>query len=32
MTSEPQAPGAAAVILFREVDRDDNGRTSHEDN
>ena len=32
MTSEPQAPGAAAVILFREVDRDDNGKTSHEDN
>jgi len=32
MTSEPQAPGAPAIILFREVDRDDNGRTSHEDN
>src|ERR1700690_1759119 len=32
MTGEPQAPGAAAIILFREVDRDDNGRTSHEDN
>jgi hypothetical protein len=32
MTSESQAPGAAAVILFREVDRDDNGTTSHEDN
>ncbi len=32
MTSEPQAPGAAAVILFREVDRDDNGTTTHEDN
>ena len=32
MTSEPLAPGAAAIILFREVDRDDNGRTSHEDN
>lgn len=32
MTSEPQAPGAPAVILYREVDRDDNGRTSHEDN
>jgi hypothetical protein len=31
MTSEPQAPGAAAIILFRQVDRDDNGRTSHED-
>ena len=23
MTSEPQAPGAAAVILYRQVDRDD---------
>jgi hypothetical protein len=32
MTREPQAPGAPAVILFREVDRDDNGHTSHEDN
>jgi hypothetical protein len=32
MTSEPKAPGAAAVILYRQVDRDDNGRTSHEDN
>jgi hypothetical protein len=32
MTSEPNAPGAPAVILFREVDRDDNGNTSHEDN
>lgn len=31
MTSEPQAPGAAAVLLYRQVDRDDNGRTSHED-
>ena len=33
MTSEPQAPGAPAVILFREVDRDDSRRGSvHEDN
>ena len=32
MTGEPLAPGAPAIILFREVDRDDNGRTSHEDN
>jgi len=32
LTSEPQAPGAPAIILFREVDRDDNGHTSHEDN
>jgi hypothetical protein len=31
MTSEPQAPGAPAVILFREADVDDNGTTSHED-
>ena len=31
MTSEPQAPGAPAVILYRQVDRDDNGLTSHED-
>jgi hypothetical protein len=31
MTGEPLAPGAPAVILYREVDRDDNGRTSHED-
>ena len=32
MTSEPLAPGAPAVILYRQVDRDDNGHTSHEDN
>ncbi len=32
MTSEPKAPGAAAVILFRQVDRDDTGLTAHEDN
>jgi hypothetical protein len=31
MTSEPLAPGAPAVILYRQVDRDDNGMTSHED-
>ncbi len=31
MTSEPLAPGAPAVILYRLVDRDDNGYTSHED-
>jgi regulator of replication initiation timing len=31
MTADPQAPGAPAIILFRQVDRDDNGRTSHED-
>ena len=32
MTGDPHVPGAAAIILFREVDRDDNGVTSHEDN
>jgi len=32
MTSESLVPGAAAIILYRQVDRDDNGRTSHEDN
>ena len=31
-TSEPLAPGAPAIILYRQVDRDDNGQTSHEDN
>jgi hypothetical protein len=31
MTSDPLAPGAPAIILYRQVDRDDNGRTSHED-
>jgi hypothetical protein len=32
MTTEPQAPGAPAIILFREVDRDDGGRMDvHED-
>jgi hypothetical protein len=25
MTSEPKAPGAPAIFLFRQVDRDDNG-------
>ena len=32
MKSEPLAPGAAAIILYRQVDRDDNGTTSHEFN
>ncbi|MGA8270429.1 MAG: DUF3857 domain-containing protein [Candidatus Sulfotelmatobacter sp.] len=32
MTGEPLAPGAPAIILYRQVDRDDNGRTSHENN
>jgi hypothetical protein len=29
MTSEPQAPGVAAIILDREVNRDDLGSNSH---
>ena len=32
MTSEPLAPGAPAVILFRQVDRNDDRYTAHEDN
>jgi hypothetical protein len=32
MTSEPLAPGAPAIILFRQVDRDDSGANAHEDN
>jgi hypothetical protein len=32
MTSEPQAPGAAAVILYRKVERDDSALTGHENN
>jgi transglutaminase-like putative cysteine protease len=32
MTREPQAPGAPAIILYRQVDRDDTGLTAHEDN
>ncbi len=31
MTSAPQAPGAQAIILYREVERDDRGNTAHED-
>src|SRR5579871_6449482 len=31
MTAEPKAPGAPAIVLFREVDRDDRGLTAHED-
>ncbi|MFZ1917941.1 MAG: DUF3857 domain-containing protein [Terriglobales bacterium] len=31
MTGEPLAPGAPAIILYRQVDRDDNIRTPHED-
>ena len=33
MTSEPKAPGAPAIILYRQVDRDDSdARTPHEYN
>lgn len=32
MTSEPNAPGATAVILYRQVDRDDDPQKGHEDN
>lgn len=32
MTAEPQAPGAPAIILYRQVDRDDSGHTPHEFN
>ncbi|HEY4053926.1 MAG TPA: DUF3857 domain-containing protein [Terriglobales bacterium] len=32
MTSDPLAPGAPAVILYRQVDRDDSGQTAHEHN
>ncbi len=31
MTSEPLAPGAPAIILYRQVDRDDNGTPSHQE-
>ena len=32
MTGDPQAPGAPAIILFRQVDRDDTGLNAHENN
>ena len=32
MTREPQAPEANAIILYRQVDRDDNGSISKEEN
>jgi hypothetical protein len=32
MTSVPEAPGAPAVYLYRQVDRDDSNRTPHEYN
>ena len=31
MMTEAKAPGAAAIILYRQVDRDDRGMTAHED-
>lgn len=31
LTSEPKAPGAPAIILFRQVDRDDSGTRPHQD-
>ena len=31
MVSEAKAPGAAAIILYRQVDRDDRGQTARED-
>ena len=30
MTAEPLAPGAPAIILYRQVDRDDSGSNGHE--
>jgi len=32
MSSEPLAPGAPAIVLYRQVDRDDSGETAHEVN
>ena len=32
MTSDELAPGATAIILYRQVDRDDSGQTAHEYN
>jgi hypothetical protein len=32
LKTEPLAPGAPAIILYRQVDRDDNVHTPHEDN
>ena len=31
MASEPLAPGAPAIILYRQVERDDNPFTGHEE-
>src|SRR5215469_4023977 len=30
MATEPRAPGAPAILLYRQVDRDDSGNTAHE--
>jgi len=30
MTSEPKAPGAPAIYLYRQVDRNDNGPTEYD--
>src|SRR5579863_1212750 len=32
MTSEPAAPNAPAIILYRQVDRNDNRSDAHQDN
>jgi len=32
MTSEPLAPGAPAIYLYRQVDRNDSGRAASEYN
>src|ERR1017187_2670269 len=32
MASDPNAPGASAIILYRQVNRDDTGNTAHEEN
>ena len=32
MTSLPEAPGAPAVVLYRQVDRDDNAKSGNEQN
>ena len=32
MTEEPAAPGAATIILYRQVERDDRIEPRHEDN
>jgi hypothetical protein len=32
MSGDPKAPGAPAIILFRQVDRDDDSKTAHQFN